>query len=117
MDLQKVMDILEAELLWGNEFLCHKMETVAASDLLSDVLSFTEAGSLLLTGLVNPQVIRTAEMLDICAICFVRGKEPDEATTELAMEKGVPLIHTRFSMYEACGKLYGNGLKPSFEAE
>jgi len=117
MDLQKVMDILEAELIWGNEFLCHEMVSVCASDLLSDVLSFTEPGSLLLTGLVNPQVIRTAEMVDICVICFVRGKEPDEATIKLAMEKGVPLILTRFPMYEACGKLYENGLVGCFRAE
>jgi hypothetical protein len=83
----------------------------SASDLMSDVLAFTEAGSVLFTGLTNPQAVRTAEMADIKAIVFVRGKEPPPETIELAQEKGIPLIMTALPMFEACGRLYEAGLR------
>ncbi len=110
MTLEELRDILEAEVLWGNDYLCKEIKMASGSDLLSDVLAFTEAGALLLTGLINPQVIRTAEMVDICAICFVRGKKPEKPTIELAKEKNIPLLCTRLPMYESCGRLYRNGL-------
>nr|HID58862.1 hypothetical protein [Desulfobacterales bacterium] len=110
MKLEEVRDILEAEVVWGSEYLCQEIEMACGSDLLSDVLAFTKAGTLLLTGLINPQVIRTAEMVDISAICFVRGKKPEKSTMELAKEKKIPLLCTKFPMYESCGKLYRNGL-------
>ena len=75
-----------------------------------DVLSYIKCGSLLLTGLTNSQVVRTAEMTDIVAICFVRGKKPQNKTIELAVEKEAPLLATKFSMYEACGRLHKKGL-------
>ena len=81
-----------------------------ASDLLSDVLTFRGPGSLLLTGLTNAQVIRTAEMADFAAICFVRGKAPQPETVELAKEKMIPLFVTALSMFEACGRLFTEGL-------
>ena len=80
-----------------------------ASDLPSDVLALTKPGAVLLTGLTNAQAVRKAEMVDKAAICFVRGKKPEEATMELAQQKGIPLLFTRFGMYESCGKLYGIG--------
>ena len=110
MKLEEVKDILQAELLCGDDQQCTEIGMVSASDLMSDVLAFTKAGSLLLTGLANPQVIRTAEMVDICAICFVRGKKPEEDTIELAKEKEIPLLVTSLPMYEACGRLYKSGL-------
>jgi predicted transcriptional regulator len=110
MDLKKIKEILEAEMLWGNEDMCEDIKVASASDLMSDVLSLAEAGSLLLSGLTNPQVIRTAEMVEICAICLVRGKKPEEATIRLAEEMGIPLLSTKLPMYEACGRLYKNGL-------
>jgi len=73
-------------------------------------LSFIKPNSLLLTGLTNPQVIRTAEMADIKAICFIRGKKPDKETVELAKSKNIPLLLTDLPMFEACGKLYKEGL-------
>ena len=76
MNLKGIRDILEAEVLYGDEYLDNEVATISASDLLSDVLAFTKPGSLLLTGLINPQVIRTAEVVEISAICFVRGKRP-----------------------------------------
>ena len=110
MEMQKLMDILEAEMVWDSDDICINIQMASSADLLSDVLAFTDARALLLTGLVNPQVIRTAEMVDICAICFVRGKMPDEETIRLAKEKGIPLIATKLPMYEACGRLYKHGL-------
>jgi predicted transcriptional regulator len=83
----------------------------SASDLMSDVLAFTEAGSVLFTGLTNPQSVRTAEMADIKAIVFVRGKQPPPETIELAQEKGIPLVATALPMFEVCGRLYEAGLR------
>jgi predicted transcriptional regulator len=80
------------------------------ADLLSDVLAFTKSGSLLLTGLIHPQVIRTAEIAEIKAVCFVRGKRPPTETVKLAKEKDIPLLCTSLPMYESCGRLYGSGL-------
>ena len=71
----------------------------------------SSAGSILFTGLVNPQAVRTAEMADIKAIVFVRGKEPPPETVELAREKGIPLVTTAYPMFEACGRLYEAGLR------
>lgn len=110
MKLGEIKDILQAESLCDNDYLCMEINMASGSDLLSDVLAFTKAGSLLLTGLVNPQVVRTAEMVDICAICFVRGKKPEKDTMELAEEKEIPLLTTSLPMYEACGRLYKVGL-------
>lgn len=77
---------------------------------MSDVLAFTHAGTLLMTGLTNPQVVRTAEMAGIIAIAFVRGKLPPAETTALAQEKGIPLLASKYTMYETCGRLYQKGL-------
>ena len=66
---------------------------------------------MLLTGLINPQVIRTAEMVDMKAIVFVRGKEPTEEILELAREAGIAILATKLPMYISCGKLYEAGIK------
>ena len=62
-----------------------------------------------MTGLTNKQVIRTAEILDFVAICFVRGKKPQPDTLKLAEEKELPLFVTDLTMYESCGRLYEKG--------
>jgi len=117
MNLEGIRDILEAEMLCGDECLSNAVQIISASDLLSDVLAFTKPGSLLLTGLINPQVIRTAEMVEISAICFVRGKRPEETTIRLAEEKEIPLLCTELPMYETCGRLYRNGIPGCSEAD
>lgn len=93
------------------------INTACGSDLLSDVLAFVKDQSLLLTGLVNAQVIRTAEMMDIIAICFVRGKEPTDEIIELAREKGITVFTTEYPMYMACGELYAKGLGVNADAQ
>ena len=86
-----------------------------ASDLMSDVLSFMKPGSLLLTGLIHPQSVRTAEMADLAAIVFVRGKTPGPEVISLADELGIPLIASPYSMYEISGRLYKAGLDPTLK--
>ncbi|MBA7608964.1 hypothetical protein ES703_16150 [subsurface metagenome] len=110
MKLEKIKDILQAEVKVGAEYLQKEVKMAGGSDLMSDVLSFMKPGSLLLTGLINPQSVRTAEMAEIVAVCYVRGKKPLPETVELAKEKGIPLLLTQFTMFEACGKLYQRGL-------
>ncbi len=110
MILEQVKEILGAEVLVGQESLGLEVKMVCGADLLSDVLAFTKSESLLLTGLTHPQVIRTAEIAEITAICFVRGKRPSDETVELAQEKGVPVLCTSLLMYEACGRLYSHNV-------
>lgn len=110
MNLKDIQEILEADILVGDEWLDLEPCSACGSDLLSDVLAFTKERSLLLTGLTNPQVIRTAEMSDLIGIVFVRGKKPETATLELAGIKKIPILATRLPMYEACGRLYQKGL-------
>lgn len=109
MTLEDVKKILDAEVIVGGELLHKEVKMVCGSDLMSDVLSFVKSGSLLLTGLTNPQVVRTAEMADLQAICFVRGKKPEKETIEMAESKDIPLLVTPLPMFESCGRLYQAG--------
>ena len=114
MLLSEVCQILDARVLTGED-----AETVAGidihmacgCDLMSDVLAFVKDQALLLTGLMNQQVIRTAEMMDIIAVCFVRGKLPADEVVELAKKRGITLIATEHPLYNACGMLYTQGLR------
>ena len=117
MLLKEIRDVLKAELLIGEESLDLDIEMACGADLLSDVLAFTKSGALLLTGLTHPQVIRTAEIAEIKAVCFVRGKRPPTETVELAKEKGVPLLCTSLPMYESCGRLYSHALPGCSQTE
>ena len=110
MKLSEVKDILNGKIISGESKLDEEVDAAFGSDLMSDVLAFVEERVLLLTGLMNPQVVRTAEMMDISAIVFVRGKTPDESIIELAKSKDMVIITTDYSMYVASGKLYSNGL-------
>ncbi|NQT66037.1 MAG: hypothetical protein HQ569_00480 [Actinobacteria bacterium] len=110
MTLDKIKKILNAKVIVGSDALNADIKMACGCDLMSDVLAFVKSDSLLLTGLTNPQVIRTVEMSDIKAVCFVRGKKPDKETVELAKSKNIPLLLTDFPLFEACGKLYKEGL-------
>ncbi|NIU10009.1 MAG: hypothetical protein GWN81_14390 [Phycisphaerae bacterium] len=110
MKLKDIERILEAEVVVGGDLLEREISMACGSDLMSDVLSYTKSESLLLTGLTNPQVVRTAEMADLQAICFVRGKKPEEETIEMAKAKDIPLLVTPMPMFESCGRLYKQGL-------
>lgn len=110
MKLSKVAEVLEAKVLAGEDYLDTEVTSAFGCDLMSDVLAFVNDKTLLLTGLINPQVIRTAEMMDIGAIVFVRGKEPDESIVEMAKAKDVVIMTTEYNLYTAAGELYINGL-------
>ncbi|MHB0912138.1 MAG: DRTGG domain-containing protein [Armatimonadota bacterium] len=111
MTLAEVRDLLRAEVICGGEHLDVTICTICGCDLMSDVLAFTRPGSLLLTGLTNGQVIRTAEILDLKGVIFVRDKKPDADTVALAKESGIPLLSSPYPLYESCGRLYAQGLK------
>ena len=110
MTLAEVLSVLEGKLIWGDADLGQRVKMACGADLMSDVLAFTHAGTLLMTGLTNPQVVRTAEMAGLVAIVFVRGKLPPPETVALAKEKNIPLLASRFTMYESCGRLFNTGL-------
>ncbi len=110
MKLSEIISTIEGTLLFDAD-LEKEIPCACAGDLMSDVLSFTEPYSILLTGLCNPQVVRTAEMADISAIIFVRGKEPPPETVALAKERAIPLVVTSQTMFEMCGRLYQAGLR------
>ena len=116
MKLSEVKEILDAKVLTGEEFLDKEVNSACGCDLMSDVLAFVKDKALLLTGLMNPQVIRTAEMMDIEAIVFVRGKNPDASMIELAEENGIPLLKTNREMFTSCGILYEHGLRGGAKA-
>jgi predicted transcriptional regulator len=110
MTLEEIKEILSADVICGSENLKMEIKMGCGSDLMSDVLAFIKSGSLLLTGLTHPQVIYTAEISDIKAICLVRGKRPSEEMLNLAKTKNIPLLVTNLPMFESCGRLYKNGL-------
>ncbi len=113
MDLREVLTVLDGEIVSRQPGLRQEVVVGAAADLMSDVLAYSRPDSLLLTGLVHPQVVRTAEMAGIRAIVFVRGKHPPAETVSLAEELGIPLLSTHYTMYETCGRLYQVGLPGS----
>jgi len=110
MTLAEIARLLKAKSFTKLKLEEIETESACGSDLLSDVLAFTKEKTFLLTGLVHPQVLRTVEMVDLVGVIFVRGKEPTEAMTKIANEKGIPLMSTLYPMYEACGILYQAGL-------
>lgn len=111
MTIQDVKSILNCNVLCGEEHLNREIHTACGSDMMSDVLAFVKDQSILLTGLVNPQVVRTADMMDMLCIVFVRGKNPDNDIIDLANERGIVLMNTDLRMFTACGLLWENGLR------
>lgn len=110
MKLNDIKDLLEAKVITGEEYLGKEINSAYGSDLMSDVLTFVKPGAMLVTGLTNSQVVRTAEIADISAICFVCDKVPQNETIQLAKKNKIPLIATKFSMYESCGILFKEGV-------
>ena len=110
MKLRQILSIIDGKAISRSIDLDEEVQMGCGSDLMSDVLAFTREGALLMTGLTNPQVVRTAELAGIAAIVFVRGKLPPPETVALAEEKGIPLLTSRYTMFETCGRLYQAGL-------
>ena len=110
MKIREVVDILSGRIIVDNHDLDEEVPRGGAADLMSDVLAFGTEGMVLMTGLTNPQVVRTAEMAGINVIVIVRDKTPPPETLELARESGITIINTGYTMYEACGRLFNAGL-------
>ncbi len=110
MTLAEIKEILDADVIVGEDHLNMEVKTAFGADLMSDVLAFATHGCLLITGLTNPQCVRIAYTLDIAAIILVRGKRPSEQAVQLASELGIPVLATEYIMFEACGRLYQNGI-------
>jgi len=113
--LNEVVKILNADILVGQDQMEMGIKTAFGADLMSDVLAFAKSGSLLLTGLTNPQVIRTADILDIAAIIMVRGKKPAPETIRLAEDLKIPLLSTKLILFETAGRLYEKGIRGCIE--
>ena len=110
MKVRDIIDILKCEVL-NEGSLDEEVKTACGSDMMSDVLAFVKDQSVLLTGLMNPQVVRTAEMMDMHCIVFVRGKEANPGVVDLAKQKDITVLATPYRMFTACGLLYSNGLR------
>ena len=110
MKISTLKELLEADVLCGEGELDREVHSACGSDMMSDVLAYVKDQAVLLTGLVNSQVIRTAEMMDMVCVVFVRSKRPTAEMIEIAKESGIVLLATKKRMYEACGTLYTNGL-------
>lgn len=110
MKISTMQDLLDAKILCCEENIGRHVYSACGCDLMSDVLAYVKDQAVLLTGLVNPQVVRTAEMMDMICIVFVRSKMPTDEILELAKDAGIVVLSTDKRMYEACGLLYSNGL-------
>ncbi len=113
MKIGEICRILDAKVLCGQELMDTEVSSACGSDMMSDVLAFVKNHAILLTGLLNPQTVRTAMMMDMKCIIFVRGKTPDESMVSLAQDNGIVMMTTDFRMYTACGLLYNAGLYTS----
>ena len=113
MKISKIVELLDADIICCEESVGRHVYSACGSDMMSDVLAYVKDQAVLLSGLVNSQVIRTAEMMDMVCIVFVRSKQPTDEMISLAKESGIVLLSTSKRMYEACGILYSNGLAGS----
>jgi len=111
MKVRRIAEILDARLFAGDELLDLEVNAACGADLMSDVMAFVKEKVVLLTGLVNPQAIRTADLMDIKVVIYVRGKCPTEDLVAMARENGMILLSTKYSMFLACGRLYEAGLR------
>jgi predicted transcriptional regulator len=113
MELREVLTVIEGQLISSDADLSQEVRLGGGADLMSDLLAFGQEGMLLMTGLTNPQVVRTAEIAGVAALVFVRGKIPPPETVTLASQMGIPLLASKYTMFETCGRLYKAGLAAS----
>jgi predicted transcriptional regulator len=111
MTIREVASCVNARVLTPELDLETDVHAACGSDMMSDVLAYVKDQGMLITGLNNPQVVRTAEMMDMVCICFVRGKVPDETLLNLAREKDIVVMTSAMTLFTACGLLFGAGLR------
>jgi predicted transcriptional regulator len=112
MKIDTVRQLLDAQVACGDELLDTEVFSACGSDMMSDVLAYVKDQAVLLTGLINEQVIRTAAMMDMRCVVFVRGKLPSPDMVDLAWQNGIVVLTSAMRMFEACGTLYCSGLNP-----
>lgn len=117
MKISKIGELLDAQVLCGEDKLDREINCACGSDMMSEVLSFTKHEAALLTGLTNIHVLRTCEMLDIQCIVFVRGKVPAPEIVDMANAQGCVLLTTDMPMFTSCGVLFSHGIKGGMRAE
>lgn len=111
MKIRDIAEILGADIMTKDISLDTEVQTACGSDMMSDVLAFVKNQAVLITGLNNPQVIRTASMMDMVCVVYVRGKVPDEVSLKLAEENGICVLTSSMPMFACCGLLYEKGLR------
>lgn len=111
MKLHEIKDLLQCEVLAGEDDLLIDVHQVVASDGMSEILAFAKSEELMITGLTNIQSIRTADIAGVCAVIYCRGKRPDKKVIEFARQKQIPVLVTKMVMFDICGILYNKGLK------
>ena len=111
MKLAEIKDMLQCQVLTGEDALSMEVETVVASDGMSEILAFAHPGALMITGLTNVQSVRTADIANVRAMIYIRGKRPDTRTIDVAREKKIPVLATTLGMFDVCGILRDAGLK------
>jgi predicted transcriptional regulator len=115
MTIQEAAEILEAHILSGASFSDREIQSACGADMMSDVMAFFHGQGILLTGLVNIQTIRTVSLMDISAVCLVRGKKATQEMLDLAEESQIIVMESKLPMFTACGKLYQKGLRNAAE--
>lgn len=110
MRIDEIAELLEAQTHTVGHDPDVEIRSACGADLMSDVMAFSKENAMMITGLMNPQVIRTAEMMDIRVVVFVRGKKPQDAVVALAEEKGIAVLSTDLPMFATCGRLYQHGI-------
>ena len=111
MNINDIIKLLDAENLTPELDAERELHSACGSDMMSDVLAYVKDQAVLLTGLNNPQVIRTADMMDMLCVVYVRGKKPDALSLKLAVEKDICVLTTNKALFTCCGILYENGLR------
>ncbi|MFH0982535.1 MAG: DRTGG domain-containing protein [Planctomycetota bacterium] len=111
MTLTEIQDVLRCEAVTGADGLAQEVDTVVASDGMSEILAFARPGALMITGLTNIQSVRTAYIANVRAIIYIRGKRPGDAVIELARKRNIPVLATELGMFDTCGILREKGLK------
>ncbi len=111
MRLTEIRDALQCEVLAGEDDMSIDVEAVVASDGMSEILAFAQPGALMITGLTNIQSIRTADIANVRAVIYIRGKRPNERVIALARDRNIPVLATELGMFDTCGILRELGLK------
>lgn len=114
MNLNEIAQAVNAETICGAELMDKEITNAYACDLISDVVAFCAPGAMLISGLTGVQIVRAAQMLEAPALLFVRGKKLPDETKARAKELGIPVLTTKFSLFETCGKLYSKGMEPCY---